>query len=160
MDPCHITIPYIHTKRKKKIKKLYGGFQMTLHFYHCDICGKTAVLIDDTDIPTYCCGKPMTEMTENHTDGVADKHLPVYTDSYGTVSVRIGSELHPMKDNHYISWIGLRTNQGFRLKELHPGSRPEAVFFLDPGDRVEAVYAFCNLHGLWCAEKGGLNAGR
>ena len=34
-------------------------------------------------------------------------------------------------------------------KELHPGEAPEACFALCEGDEVEAVYAYCNLHGLW-----------
>ena len=34
---------------------------------------------------------------------------------------------------------------------LHPGDKPEASFALSQGDEAQAVYAYCNLHGLWKA---------
>ena len=36
-------------------------------------------------------------------------------------------------------------------KALKPGEEPAACFALCEGDEVEAVYAYCNLHGLWKA---------
>ena len=40
-------------------------------------------------------------------------------------------------------------SESSRLKVA--GQPPQAVFALCDGDEVEAVYAFCNLHGLWKA---------
>ena len=37
------------------------------------------------------------------------------------------------------------------VKALNPGDAPKAVFAITEGDTVEAVYAYCNLHGLWKA---------
>ncbi|MBO4704049.1 MAG: desulfoferrodoxin, partial [Bacilli bacterium] len=36
-------------------------------------------------------------------------------------------------------------------KVLKPGQAPEAEFALLPGEKVVAVYEFCNLHGLYKA---------
>ncbi|WP_368273483.1 desulfoferrodoxin family protein, partial [Enterocloster bolteae] len=44
------------------------------------------------------------------------------------------------------------TRQGNQRKELQPGQKPQAEFMLCEGDEAEAVYAYCNLHGLWKAE--------
>ena len=33
--------------------------------------------------------------------------------------------------------------------KLAPGEAPNVGFTVGEGDRAEAVYAFCNLHGLW-----------
>ena len=34
-------------------------------------------------------------------------------------------------------------------KQLKPNQEPKDCFSLCEGDEVEAVYAYCNLHGLW-----------
>ena len=125
---------------------------MNLKFYHCDICGKVITILSDTGIPTDCCGQVMKELVLNRTDGSDEKHVPVFTKNGNTVLVQIGSNLHPMTDSHSITWIGLRSTYGFQFKELHPGDKPVASFFLLAGDHIEAVYAYCNLHGLWFSD--------
>lgn len=126
---------------------------MKLHLYHCDICGKLIAVLPGTEVPTYCCGQPMEELIPNNTDGAYEKHVPVFMKDGSTVPVRVGSLPHPMTDSHYITWIGLRTASGFQFRELHPGDKPDTVFYIHPGDRVEAVYSFCNLHGLWYSDR-------
>ena len=56
-----------------------------------------------------------------------------------------------MEEAHYIEWISIQTKQGNQRKVLNPGQEPVACFCLCEGDEVEAVYAYCNLHGLWRA---------
>ena len=47
-----------------------------------------------------------------------------------------------------IQWLYVETAQGGHIRYLHPGEAPRAVFEL--GDETPvAVYAYCNLHGLW-----------
>ena len=52
-----------------------------------------------------------------------------------------------MLPEHYIQWIVLETENGFRVAELKPGDKPEVKFF--ENEKVIAVYEYCNLHGLW-----------
>ena len=56
-----------------------------------------------------------------------------------------------MTAEHYIEWVSLQTKQGNQRKALHPGDAPVVEFAICDGDEVEAVYAYCNLHGLWKA---------
>jgi superoxide reductase len=56
-----------------------------------------------------------------------------------------------MADVHYIEWIALETAKGAQRKVLNPGDKPCAEFTLTDDDSVVAVYAYCNLHGLWKA---------
>ena len=56
-----------------------------------------------------------------------------------------------MLEEHSIEWVSLQTKQGSQRKALKAGDRPEVSFALCDGDEVEAVYAYCNLHGLWKA---------
>lgn len=125
---------------------------MKMRFYQCEICKKVIVVVTNAEIPTICCGKEMHELIPNKTDGSAEKHVPVFHIEGNSVHVLIGSAPHPMEEQHYISWIGVQTKHGFQFAELKPNVSPEASFFIGSGDCIQAVYAFCNLHGLWCSE--------
>ena len=52
---------------------------------------------------------------------------------------------------HFISLIAVQTDCGVQYKNLSPEQTPKAEFSLCEGETVEAVYAYCNLHGLWKA---------
>ena len=65
------------------------------------------------------------------------------------VRVDVGEVHHPMLDAHYIEWVSLQTREGNQRKFLKPGQEPVVTFAITEGDEVEAVYAYCNLHGLW-----------
>ena len=56
-----------------------------------------------------------------------------------------------MLEEHHIEWIYLELENGGSRKALSPGEAPEAVFHT-AGVKPVAVYAYCNLHGLWKTE--------
>lgn len=122
---------------------------MEQKFYRCSVCGNIIAKVKDTGVPVMCCGKKMEEIIPGTSDGAAEKHVPVYTVEGNLVTVKIGDVEHPMLDNHYIEWVSLQTKQGNQRKFLKPGDKPEVVFAMTDGDEVEAVYEYCNLHGLW-----------
>ena len=124
---------------------------MELKFFRCNHCGNIIVKIKDSSVPVVCCGENMQELVPGTTDAAVEKHLPVYETNGSTVTVTVGSVSHPMLPEHSINWICLQTNKGFQLKYLNPGEEPKAVFALADGEKVEAVYEYCNLHGLWKA---------
>ena len=120
-----------------------------MKFYKCEICGKIVAMVKETPVDTMCCGQPMRELVPGTTDGVVEKHVPVYTLEGNTVKVKVGSMEHPMTDAHHIEWIAIETENGNQRKELKPGDKPEATFALVPRDKVKSIYEYCNLHGLW-----------
>lgn len=124
---------------------------MELKFFRCNHCGNIIVKIKDSTVPVVCCGEQMQELVPGTTDAATEKHIPVYEVSGSAVSVAVGSVAHPMLPEHFISWICIQTNKGFQLKYLNPGEEPKASFMLGDGEKVEAVYEYCNLHGLWKA---------
>ena len=124
---------------------------MEMKFYICKHCGNIVAKVKDSGVPVYCCGEPMQEIVPNSVDAATEKHVPVMTVEGNKVTVKIGSVAHPMLENHYIQWVALHTTTGNQRKELHPGDKPEVCFSLCDGEKVEAVYAYCNLHGLWKA---------
>ena len=122
-----------------------------MKMFKCAHCGKMIVVLDKENIPTICCGEPMKEIVPNTEEAAHEKHLPIYKVEGNVVSVEVGSVLHPMLENHYIGFIMLETNMGRQRKVLKPGDEPKAKFALLPGEKVVAVYEYCNLHGLWKA---------
>ena len=124
---------------------------MELKFLKCEHCGNIVEMIEDKGVPVVCCGQRMTELVAGTSDGAREKHVPVYEVNGSTVLVKVGEVAHPMIPEHYIQWIVLHTKNGVQRRELKPGEKPEAIFALCEGDEAVAVYAYCNLHGLWKA---------
>ncbi len=124
---------------------------MEQQFYKCRKCGQIVAMVKRTGSPLICCGEEMVLMKANTTDGAKEKHVPVYKVDGNMVRVVIGETAHPMQENHYIEWISLQTSLGNQRKVLKPGDAPEAAFVMMEGEEIQAVYAYCNLHGLWKA---------
>ena len=115
-------------------------------------CGKMVAVIKKSPCDTFCCGEPMTELTANTTEAAFEKHIPAVTVNGSEVTVKVGEVEHPMLEAHFIQWIVLETKQGYQIKYLKPGEKPEALFCVADGDAAVAAYEYCNLHGLWVKE--------
>lgn len=114
--------------------------------YRCAVCGNIVEVLNP-GAHMSCCGKPMTRLEGNTTDGAKEKHVPVVEAIEGGYKVTVGSTAHPMTDEHYIQWIELLTPSCVLRQELKPGDNPEAVFITDATEATAREY--CNLHGLW-----------
>lgn len=125
---------------------------MEMKFYRCNHCGNIVAKVHDSGVNVVCCDDDMVELVPGTTDGAMEKHVPVFEIKDNMVHVKVGSAEHPMDVNHYIQWIAIETNMGNQRKCLNAGDKPEACFALCDGEKVTAVYEYCNLHGLWKAE--------
>ena len=122
-----------------------------MKFYICKHCGNIVAMVRESGAPISCCGSNMSEIVPGTTDAAVEKHVPVVEVKDGIAHVTVGSVAHPMGPEHYIQWIAISTTGGNQRKSLQPGDAPEACFALCEGEKVEAVYAYCNLHSLWKA---------
>lgn len=120
-------------------------------FYLCRHCGNLITMVHDAGVPVVCCGEKMQELVPNTVEASGEKHLPVVHAEDGVVRVNVGAVDHPMAEEHHIEWVYLQTENGGQLKQLQPGAEPSVTFSVD-GDKPIAVYAYCNLHGLWMTE--------
>ncbi len=123
---------------------------MGLSFYKCPVCGEIVMMVKKGGCTPSCCGKAMAELKANTTEAATEKHIPVVDVKDKEIDVKVGSVAHPMTEEHLIEWIAVETKQGVKIKYLKAGDKPEEIF-CNNGDAV-AVYAYCNLHGLWKAE--------
>jgi superoxide reductase len=117
-------------------------------FFICNQCGNMAGLIKDEGPPMVCCGEEMTELKPNTVEASVEKHLPDVIKSGKNIDVRIGSAPHPMEEAHHIEFVYVETERGGQRKCLKAGEEP-AVSFALTDDKLIAVFAYCNLHGLW-----------
>lgn len=124
-----------------------------MKFYKCSICGQIIKKVKDTGLNVTCCGKEMEEIVpKTNEEGLKEKHLPCYTLNKRNVVVKVGLVPHPSIDPHYIEWIMIETTKGHQTRYLNPGDKPMASFNLDDGERLIAIYSYCNLHSLWKIE--------
>lgn len=121
------------------------------NFCICRRCGALAELISGKSVPMSCCGQEMEPLLPNTTEASGEKHLPVASVQGDQVRVNVGSDSHPMTPEHLIQWVYLQTRRGAQRKQLQPTDPPEVAFRLE-NDEPVAVYAYCNLHGLWKSE--------
>ena len=124
---------------------------MNTKFYICSHCGNIVEMVHDAGVKPFCCGQKMNELIPNTVDASGEKHIPAVKVGEGVVEVNVGSVDHPMVDVHWIEWVQLVTNKGSYRKWLNPGEAPNVKFLLSE-EKPVAVYAYCNLHGLWKTE--------
>ena len=132
--------------------------------YRCGTCGNIVEVQEAGAGELVCCGKPMELLREKtEYEGKADsldkqdkavmslseKHVPVIEKTEKGVRVKVGSEPHPMEEEHYIELIEV-LDRGQVLASYHPspGEEPEAEFYLGSTEGITAR-ALCNVHGLW-----------
>ena len=120
-------------------------------FFICKHCGNMVVLIEDKGVPMMCCGEKMEALEPNTVEASVEKHLPAVTVSGDSINVQIGGTPHPMEKEHHIAFVSVETQHGGQCKRLKVGEEPKLTFSFS-NDKPAAVYAYCNLHGLWKTE--------
>ena len=117
-------------------------------FFVCKLCGNLVGMVENKGVPLVCCGEKMAELVPNTVEASVEKHLPVTAMSGDTMTAQVGSVPHPMEEGHHIAFVYVETERGGQRKSLKVGEEPKTAFcFME--DKPVAVYAYCNLHGLW-----------
>lgn len=124
---------------------------MEERFYFCNSCGNLMIAAIASGVMPFCCGEEMTLLKPNTSDGNQEKHVPdVSYVSKHAIKVKVGSMVHPMEPKHNIRFICLETSVGCVVRYLHEDETPEVTIRFD--GKPIAVYAYCNIHGLWRAD--------
>ena len=127
--------------------------QEGLKFYRCNVCGNLFLTMVDPNVIPTCCESPMEVLKANSSQGAAETHVPFIEVVNGVATVKIGMDSHPMMAEHRIDWIALEDGESVIIKRLSLTSKPLAEFYNVRHDSKLRAYAFCNVHGLWTAEK-------
>lgn len=127
--------------------------------YECEICGNIMVKLVDGGVTPSCCGTEMQKMKAKSGDSGKEKHTPIVLANENRVTVSVGEVSHPMEKDHFIGFAILETGRGFEVKELKTNGHPVAQFLLNEDESVGEVYAWCNQHGLWKADRKKMERG-
>ena len=119
-------------------------------FFICAHCGNLVGMIENAGVPMICCGEKMRELIPNMVDAAKEKHVPKITREGGKLFVEVGEVAHPMTEAHHIAWIAVMQENSTGRITLSSTAEPRAEFCVTEGSA--AVYAYCNLHGLWAKE--------
>lgn len=114
-----------------------------MKFYQCEGCKKVIISKEELTLDGW------KELVAGAMDASQEKHVPVVEKKCSKLRVSVGSVAHPMSAEHFIEWALVETQDGYQIKYFDPADVPEVTFNLKSGDKVVAVYAYCNLHGLW-----------
>lgn len=117
-------------------------------FFKCEKCGNMVGLIHNAGVPMMCCKEKMHEMVPNNTEASEEKHMPAVSVEGDKVCVSVGDVPHPMTEEHHIVWVYLQTDRGGHRKCIKIGDEPKVCFMLYDENPC-AVYAYCDVHGLW-----------
>ncbi|MBQ8460052.1 desulfoferrodoxin FeS4 iron-binding domain-containing protein [bacterium] len=123
-----------------------------LDLYRCEICGTIIQVLNRGDGELVCCGHPMKYLQAHLSDEEKqEKHVPVFTEDN---KIQIGSELHPMTEEHYIQFIEAisEDKKHVEIKFLAPTEQP--IMELCSHETHTIAKEYCNIHGLWEATKG------
>lgn len=115
--------------------------------YKCSICGNIVEITHNGAGELVCCGQPMNLLSEKKNDEGKEKHVPIIEKNKNTLKVKVGSEPHPMINEHYIELIEVVSDKEVYKKFLKPGDKPQAEFNIISDNII--VRCYCNVHGLW-----------
>ena len=97
-------------------------------FYLCKKCGNVVSLLVEGGGKLICCGDEMEELTPNTVDAVLEKHVPYSEVRDGKIVVKVGEEMHPMDEDHYINFVALQHDNTVEIHNFKPGEEPIYVF--------------------------------
>ena len=111
-------------------------------FYVCPVCGNAVRSTGEALIS--CCGITLPPLEPENTEPEHDIRVETVEDEY---YVTID---HPMRKDHYISFLAAVSNSRVQFAKLYPEGNAEARFKIDG---VRKFYAYCNRHGLFQLKK-------
>ena len=120
--------------------------------YKCSICGNIVEVLHSGKGELVCCNKPMLLLKENTVDASLEKHVPVIEKTDGQVTIKVGTQPHPMEEKHFIEWVELFSDGNVYRQFLKPGEKTEVEF--DSRSQNVMARAYCNIHGLWSSSIG------
>lgn len=118
-----------------------------MKFYKCK--NTNEILIKIKECNSTCSNENMEELKVNSCEMGKEKHLPEISFSSNLMNICVGSDLHPMSNDHLIEWVFIEYPNGGEFVYLN--NEPNVVVSL-VGREAKKVYAYCNQHGLWVRE--------
>lgn len=120
-----------------------------MNLYECKKCGLVIEKLSGSEEKLMCGNETFEKMIANTQDGAYEKHMPTAKYQDGKLEVFVGEVMHPMEENHYISFVQVILPHQTLRCDLTPQNEPKAVFELGNYKGKVTILSYCNCHGLW-----------
>lgn len=114
------------------------GNMKKMQFSVCPVCGNLITALESTAIS--CCGKKLKPLTAQKADDAEKLSIELIENDYFITSG------HPMKREHYISFVALLTEDTIVFRKLYP---EWALQVRIPVLAHGKLLWYCTRHGLW-----------
>lgn len=114
-----------------------AGNLLRSHFYVCPVCGNVLYALGEGSYS--CCGVALAPAEAEEPD---EAHVLVVESIEDEWYVTLE---HPMRKDHYISFIAYVTTDGVTIRKLYPEQEAAARF---RRGQSGIIVAYCNRHGL------------
>lgn len=117
-----------------------------MQFKKCKHCNAVINVMNENSLKNCdltCCNEKMEPIIPNSEECAVEKHLPTYQIKNDKLIVQVN---HVMEEEHFISFIGLVTEDKEFIASLNKKDSPIVEF---PYEKGAIIYAYCNKHGLW-----------
>lgn len=121
-----------------KIIDNQSGNMKKIHFYVCPICGNIITSVGQGSFS--CCGITLPEQEAEKGDEIHEVSIETIDNEYYV------SAAHPMRKEHYISFVAYVTAGTVEIVKLYPEQNID-VRFRKKGHGI--FYIYCNKHGLF-----------
>ena len=122
-----------------------------LELYKCNVCGNLIEVVLSGEGELVCCGQAMEKLVPktDKNEMIGEKHVPIIEKTEDGLLVKVGSQPHPMEQEHYITFIEAISEDERYIKRKY--LFPHEVAELNLKCSCDKVIAreFCNIHGLW-----------
>ncbi len=118
-----------------------------LDFYRCSVCGNIVQVFHAGAGELVCCEKPMEKLVPFTQDQEKqEKHVPIFT---GFNEIQVGSDLHPMTEEHHIEFIQCISPDKKHIETRFLDKTEEPKMKLCGNFEHNCALEYCNIHGLW-----------
>jgi len=118
-----------------------------LDFYRCSVCGNIVQVFHAGAGELVCCEKPMEKLVPFTQDQEKqEKHVPIFT---GFNEIQVGSDLHPMTEEHHIEFIQCISPDKKYIETRFLDKTEEPKMKLCGNFEHNCALEYCNIHGLW-----------
>ncbi|MGN0404910.1 MAG: helix-turn-helix domain-containing protein [Bariatricus sp.] len=115
-----------------------SGNMQKLHFYVCPVCGNIITSVGSGSFT--CCGILLPEQEAEQPDEEHRIQVETVENEYYITMI------HPMKKEHYISFVAYVTADDAEVVKLYP-EQEVSIRFRKRGHGF--LYCFCNRHGMF-----------
>lgn len=116
-----------------------------MEYFKCSECEKIFMSEESSKTGCQTCSS-LEKIVPNSSGASEAKHMPSIKIEGDQVIVSIGEELHPMKEEHLITWVAAEYQDAYIRYALHADEEPIVTFDYEEG---MTIYSYCNVHGLF-----------